>query len=168
MEEITIVTAFFNVGRENWEKFARADNDYIQYFRFWARVHNKLIVYTEPELKDVVMQIRAEYDLESRTTVIVVNDIRQLDLEIFNMMQRVLSNSLAVNYRVEANHPEAYSAKYNYVMYLKPLLICDAIEKNLAKGMIAWLDFGFNHGGEYYTQTSHIPNKPAIMHSKGM
>ena len=153
MEEITIVTAFFNIGREKWKDFNRDDNDYIRYFRFWARIQNRLIVYTESAMKDIVLQIRAEYGLADRTEVIVLDDIQSLDIEVFDAMQQALSRPEAVNYRVEPNHPEAYNAKYNYVMYLKPLIISDAIQRKMADGMIAWLDFGFNHGGEYYNQS---------------
>lgn len=35
-------------------------------------------------------------------------------------------------------------------MYLKPFFVCDAIEEGLTNENIMWLDFGFNHGGEFF------------------
>lgn len=35
-------------------------------------------------------------------------------------------------------------------MILKQWFVKDAIEKKLVNGMVAWIDFGYNHGGEYY------------------
>ena len=35
-------------------------------------------------------------------------------------------------------------------MLLKQWCVKDAVEKGIAKGMIAWIDFGYNHGGKYY------------------
>ena len=37
-------------------------------------------------------------------------------------------------------------------MNLKSWFVTDAIKNHNVKGMITWLDFGFNHGGEYYTK----------------
>lgn len=45
MDEITIVTAYFNIGREKWKGYERGDNKYINYFDFWAKIKNNIIVY---------------------------------------------------------------------------------------------------------------------------
>ena len=50
-------------------------------------------------------------------------------------------------------NPADNNALYDYVMLLKSWCLKDAVDKKLATGMLAWLDFGFNHGGNPY------PNK---------
>ncbi len=45
-------------------------------------------------------------------------------------------------------YPEVWNATYNYVMLLKAWCVCDAIQRDDASGMVAWLDFGYNHGGD--------------------
>ena len=57
-EEITLVTAYFDIGRGEWGKFKRGDNKYISYFKLWARMKNKLIVYTNAEVAKEVLAIR--------------------------------------------------------------------------------------------------------------
>lgn len=48
--------------------------------------------------------------------------------------------------------PECCNPLYNYIMYLKTYFLTDAINRGLVKNsMVAWVDFGFNHGGEIYS-----------------
>lgn len=152
MAEITIVTAFFDIGREKWTGFARDNSKYVEYFKFWARIKNKLIVYTDRETAQQVMQIRETFGLKDRTQTVIIEDIiATFDPEAYQRMERALSNELAIKFREKPTHPESYIALYDYVMYLKPFIIVDASKRGLADGMVAWLDFGFNHGGEFYT-----------------
>ncbi len=58
-EEVTIITAFFDIGRGNWQgKMQRSNEKYFEYFDFWARIKNKIVVYTEPQYKQKVLDIR--------------------------------------------------------------------------------------------------------------
>lgn len=150
MGEITIVTAFFDIGREKWTGFERDNSKYVEYFKFWARIKNKLIVYTDRKTADQVMQIRDRFGLKDRTQTVIIEDIITFDPEAYRRMEMALSNELAVKFRDQPTHPESYNALYDYVMYLKPFVIVDAGKRGLVDGMVAWLDFGFNHGGEFY------------------
>lgn len=53
MNEISIVTAFFDIGRKNWKGFERDNSTYANYFKFWARVKNHIVVYTEPKMAEI-------------------------------------------------------------------------------------------------------------------
>ena len=44
MREITIITAFFDIGRDKYAVYSRSVDKYLDYFRFWAGIKNKLIV----------------------------------------------------------------------------------------------------------------------------
>ncbi len=156
MTEITIVTAFFDIGREKWQGFERDNNKYVDYFRFWSRIKNNLIVYTDEITAEKVWKIREEYGLENRTKVIVIDNVNLLDEEIFSEIQRVVSNKAFTSFRERPENPESHSAQYNYVTYLKPYFIADAVKKEYADGMIAWMDFGYNHGGEACINSSEF------------
>jgi len=151
MQEITIVTAFFDIGRENWQGFKRDNGKYVEYFKFWARMRNKIVVYTDQETARQVVSIRNSFGLADRTQIVVIDDITLLDSEVYQCMEKVLSNDLAIKFRDKPGNPESYNSLYNYVMYLKPYFIADAVNRGLADGMIAWMDFGYNHGGSFYT-----------------
>ena len=63
-KELTVVTAYFNIGRENYNDiYARGNDKYINYFKFWARMKNDLIVYTQAEFKDEILEIREKFGL---------------------------------------------------------------------------------------------------------
>lgn len=156
MSEITIVTAFFDIGRENWKGFERDQNKYVDYFRFWAKIKNKLVVYTDEITAEKVWKIREEYGLKEQTQVIIIDDVNLLDEQIFSEIAGVVSDNRFTSFRERPENPESHSAKYNYVTYLKPYFIADAIKKDLIDGMIAWMDFGYNHGGEACIHSSEF------------
>ena len=47
MTENTLVSAFFSIGRENFKEIPRTNNQYIEYFKRWARIKNDLIFFCE-------------------------------------------------------------------------------------------------------------------------
>lgn len=153
MSEITIVTAFFDVGREKWKgRFQRSAQEYLTYFRFWARIRNKIVVYTEPELAEQVMEIRRSFGLQDRTTVISIGDMTSLEPNLYKKMEDVLANPLAIQFRKRPQNPESYNPAYNYITNMKIWFLKNTVERNLAQGTLAWVDFGYNHGGAYYTK----------------
>ena len=56
------------------------------------------------------------------------------------------------------NNPEwpENMANYNYIMLMKYWCLNHAINKKIASGLLAWLDFGFNHGGSCYINSSEF------------
>jgi protein YibB len=148
MTEVTIVTAFFPVGREDWQIYTRSNDKYIEYFRFWGRIQNKLIVYTDRETAKAVLEIREEFNLKHKTQVIIVEDVYSLEPTVYAQIEAALKNPVAVQFRTCPKNPESWNPKYNYVTYLKPYFTADAVKKGYAAGQVAWVDFGYNHGGE--------------------
>ncbi len=151
MSEISIVTWFFDIGRKDWKGFERDNNTYAEYFKFWARVKNHVVVYTEPKMAEKVKKIRDEYGLLDKTTVIVIEDVRKVDEYVYNLINTAISNELAVKYRRHPWMPESCNPLYDYVTYLKAYFTADAIKRNIiTTDTVAWIDFGFNHGGATY------------------
>ena len=66
-------------------------------------------------------------------------------------MKDALKNSLAQSFRVEQDHPEVYNPDYNYTVYLKYYFLSQAVKAGLTGNMCAWMDFGYNKGGHFYT-----------------
>ena len=75
MSEITLVTAYFNIGRESWTGYNRSNDKYIYFFIHWARIKYKLIVYTTPDIADKIKEIRHQFGLDDRTIVISIQDV---------------------------------------------------------------------------------------------
>lgn len=149
MSEITIVSAYFDIGRKNWKGLKRDNNKYLEYFKFWARINNNIIVYTIPELVDDVLLIRKNFGLLNKTKVIAITDVTKCEKEIYIRMKKVAENKIfqTFHFHKEIKHPESWSLDYNYITSLKSYFVYKAVSDFNLKGTIAWLDFGFNHGG---------------------
>lgn len=155
MKKITIVTAFFNIGRDKFKKSTRSVDDYLNYFAFWARLKNNIIVYTDKSTAPKVIEIRKQFNLENKTKIIVVDDFLNLEKDIYNKLLMIENSSDFIKYRFYKDNPEN-KAKYNYINFLKGWFINDVVEKKYASGQIAWLDFGFNHGGKVYKNADNF------------
>ena len=154
-ENITLVTCFFELNRGKWNKFNRTNGDYYKYFETWARIHNDLIVYCSVEHKEEIIAIREKYGRKN-TRVVVIDDIFGVDAELYNSIKQSISNPLSIEYRLTPENPECWNVEYNYIMLMKEWCINHAIQHNYASGMIAWIDFGFNHGDFYYKKAEEF------------
>ena len=147
-DEITIVTAFYDIGRAEWKGFERSAKKYLKYFEFWAGLKNELIVYTSKEFEKEILNIRKKFKLENKTKVIV-KEYKSFDLDALKGIYRVFKEyDQSLNRALSnLNLPEITQPLYCYITYIKPLIVADAIKNDLTSDKILWLDFGFNHGG---------------------
>ncbi|UFH65471.1 hypothetical protein KQH81_02685 [Clostridium cadaveris] len=149
MREITLVTAFFNIGREKFKAIPRTDDTYMKNFKFWARMKNKLIVYTDENTAKLVLKVRTDFGLKDKTEIIIINDIFSIEPEIFENMKKVSENNYFLDFRILPN-ATSNIAEYSYLMLLKSYFLSDAVKRGLTASQVAWIDFGFNHGGDLY------------------
>ena len=149
-KEIVIVTAFFDIHREGFEVYQRSADQYFEYFRFWARLQNRVIVYCQQNNYDKIYRVREEFGLADKTEIIVVDDIYQIEPEIYRHMCEVSGKE---SFRSSRYFDVALSnrADYDYVMLLKYWCMFDASKRIQEDVFFVWLDFGFNHGGKLYT-----------------
>lgn len=154
-DEITIVTAFFDIGRKNFKAIPRSNEKYVEYFKFWARIKNNLVVYTDSVMAKAVKKVRKDYGLLDKTKVVVIDDISNIEPELLKRMIKMDNNSTFLSFRYTDEATEN-NGLYNYVMLIKAWCMKDAVERGLAKGQIAWIDFGFNHGGKVYTRSEEF------------
>ena len=69
------IVIHLDIGRDKYAFYSRSVEKYLDYFRFWARIQNQIVVYTTPELAPKVMEIRGEFGLADKTVVIEVADV---------------------------------------------------------------------------------------------
>lgn len=152
MKEITIVTAFFDIGRGNFTDtpYVRDSETYMNYFEFWARIKNQMIIYTDKSNAKRIQEIRNKFGLEKKTIIISVDNIYEIEPDIYRQMLEIEKNNTLNEFKYYDN-AMSYKASYNYVMLLKYWCMKDAVERKLTTDTLAWIDFGFNHGGECYT-----------------
>lgn len=149
MKPTTIITAFFNIGREDFNAVPRSLDTYFDQFQFWARLKNPLVVYTTLDSRERILEIRESFGLRNRTTVVVIDDLFAIEPDIFQEMLKVSKDHWFRDFRLL---PDATSgiAQYSYLMLLKTWFVADAVSRGLTNETTAWLDFGFNHAGRVY------------------
>ena len=158
MSELTIVTAFFDIGKKDFSMMARSSEKYIHDFECWARIQNKLIVYTQPQFKDAIMSIREKFHQGHNTEIIVIDDMLSIDREIYEKYQKIAENGYLEKYKLLQGTLTANEPKYNLVTLLKFWFIMDAEKRGLIEDFAAWLDFGFGHG-EFFANPEEFDYK---------
>ncbi len=154
MVELTFVTAIFDIKREKNKKFSRSLEDYLMYFAFWARIKNRLVVYCPFELKEKILNIRKKFNLLNQTVIITYENLKGFDSKLYQSINNTMRNKYFKNFMLHSKNPEVISPDYNFIMTIKPLLVKNAIKKLKLEGQIAWIDFGFNHGGKFYKNST--------------
>ncbi|MDO4870861.1 MAG: WlaTC/HtrL family glycosyltransferase [Candidatus Saccharibacteria bacterium] len=151
MKEVTIVSAFFNIGRSNISGFNRSTQKYFDYFKVWGKIKNHLIVYTYEAMAKKVIEYRKSLGLEDRTTVVIIDDIFAEEKELYKRMKAVEKDESFLKFRLKDSIENR--ADYDYITFMKGWFLNKAFEDKLLKtDLTAWIDFGFNHGDLCYTK----------------
>lgn len=150
--EITLITGFFDVGRENYAKTPRSQDQYFAYFKRWARLKNDLIVFCQNQAAEKeIMDVRKSYDLERKTKVVVIEDIYAVEKKLYDQMVKIENNDEFLEFRVGRKDWPENKAGYNYVTNMKTYFLHRAVlEFEVKTDSVAWIDFGFDHGGSVY------------------
>lgn len=148
---ITLVSAFYDIGRENFKSFPRSAEKYLEYFKRWARIKNNLIFFcANKAMADKVLSIRADYGLKDKTIIIIKEDIETVDSDLLHKFESIENCNHFKKFREVRETPEN-KAMYNYIMFLKFYFIQQAsLLKNVDSRYLAWIDFGFEHGGDVF------------------
>ena len=154
MKPIRIVTAYFDIGRAHFEGYERDSETYFAYFRFWARIRNDMLVYCAPEHAERVLSIRAAFGLAERTEIVTVPDLFAIEPELYRKMQQAADDPGFQSFRFY-RAPEN-GAPYSYVTMLKAWCLADAAARVQDDCMLAWVDFGINHGGVTYAKSEEF------------
>jgi protein YibB len=150
MNEISIVTAFFDIGRGEWtpEKglphyLQRTTDTYFERFANMASLDNTIVVYTSEELADKVWEIRKD---KIEKTVVITIDFEDEFNDYREKIKKVQSNPefLAKINPSQVKNPEYWSSDYVLVNFLKSHFVNHAIGAGIIDtDLVAWLDFGY-------------------------
>ena len=96
MNDITIVTAFFDIGRGDWTPskglphyLQRTTDTYFDRFANMAKLDNTIVVYTSEDLAEKVWELRK--GKESETVVVVVDFEKEFD-EYRDSIRKIQNN----------------------------------------------------------------------------
>ena len=144
MKEPVIVTSFWDVGRGKDCLAPRTNERYYKEFAAWARIKNRMIVYTDPQSYPYIKKIRERYGLGQKTKIIVQNNIFSIEGDLYKKMLKVENDESFLNFRIHSK-AMANRANFNYAWLMIYWCIADAVKYLQSDDVIAWMDFGFNH-----------------------
>ncbi len=147
-ESITIITAFFDIGRGKWnsenghaQSFERTNNTYLEYFEKLATLENNMVIFTSPDFENKILALRKN----KPTQVITIDLHKKFKFSLKKIAKIQNSDSFKKLIRPELWHcPEYWSPEYVLINNIKPFFIKKAIDLNLIDSeLVAWVDFGY-------------------------
>ena len=148
MSNISIVTAFYDIGRGDWTPdkglphyLHRTTDTYIERFSHMAQLNNEIIVFSTPDIFEKLRPLNTKNNIK-----FVSFDIFQQYSELKKVIEDVQkdeSYQSIINPSQRLN-PEYWNADYVLVNFLKSTFVNLAIEhKLISNELVAWLDFGY-------------------------
>ncbi|BFY99776.1 hypothetical protein BsWGS_02814 [Bradybaena similaris] len=140
--EVTIVTAYFNLGNLNKGKKlglgGYTPEKYKRWMAVFGRIDNPLIVFTDsPEIVEIFKELRSHFASE-RSTIVLLN---RTSLWSFSLAPRIKEVFTQPGY--PAIDPNTVNENYSCVMHAKFELVNKVIrEEMFHTKYISWLDIG--------------------------
>ena len=155
MSDITIVTAFFDIGRGNLPKEKhgrvlphyqhRSLDTYFDYFNLLAKIKNRMVIYTTQDMVDKIIKVRSNNGLIDKTKIVVLPTYLPDEFKFTKTLIEEIMNS--PEYYGKIDNPqliEYWHSDYVLVNIFKSLYVTDAIEKGFVEtDLVAWIDFGY-------------------------
>ena len=138
---ITLVTAFFDIGRSNWDKYTRSVEYYINSFYNYLKLPYKMVVF---------MDSRYHLHVNSNVTIIPI-DLEFLEKNVdswkyINMEDSIMKSEnykKLLGQRIKNGNPENIYPVYNIINHSK----VDFLELALPyikTNFVCWTDFGYH------------------------
>jgi protein YibB len=150
MNNISIVTAFFDIGRGNWTPdkglphyLHRTTDTYLERFSHLAELENDITIFTSKELEGRVKSICNKR--LGRTEVITID----INFTFSEMRKKIVKIQQDRNFQSRINpqqsrNPEYWNPDYVLVTNLKAHFTNVAIEIGCTQNdLVAWIDFGY-------------------------
>ena len=167
MNDITIVTAFFDIGRGDWTPdkglphyLQRTTDTYFDRFAEMAKLENEMVVYTSTEFVERVKELRGD-----RTTEIITIDFKNSFDELKKRVSEIQKDPKfqEMIHPSQVRNPEYWNADYVVVNLLKSSFVSRAIGMNLTHNdLVAWIDFGYCKEPVNVTKWQYPFNKEKI------
>lgn len=140
----TIVTALYDIGRDNWEKFTQSYGGYIHWMERTLSLDSKIVIYTESKFYEEIKRYRLKYDPQLEKTIFVIQELDQLTAyKLYNQKLEELMFSDEFKSKAYFDVPEMTKPLYNVIMFNKVFWLKHCVEnKFFDNDMVIWADAG--------------------------
>jgi len=132
--DITIVTAFYDIGRENWTNYSRSIDEYLNSFKEYLKLDYNMIVFMDSKLNEKYIPIDLDF-LKKNTC-----------FSDFDTHSQIMNSEYYRNLISHRDNPENKYPEYNLINHSKIDFIKYSLDHGLIKGsFVCWSDFGYHH-----------------------
>jgi protein YibB len=149
MSEISIVTAFFDIGRGAWTPdkglphyLQRTNDTYFERFSHLAKLDNEMVIFTSKEFESKIKTLRGT----KPTKIYTIEFDKLVNGELKRAIEDVQSNPEYISKinPTQIKNPEYWNADYVLVNLMKSYFVYQAIALDeIHNPLVAWLDFGY-------------------------
>lgn len=139
-----IVTALYDIGRDNWDSFTLSYNTYLRWMKNTLSLKSKIVIYTENKFVKKITEYRKEFDPDLKDTIIIERPIEELDCyKLYNNKLSKLMSSENFTKKIYTHVPEMTQPLYNIIMFNKLHFLQDVKEKQYFNNdALIWVDAG--------------------------
>lgn len=150
INNITLVSAFFDIGRDNFKNYNRSTDEYLKAFFNYLDMEYKMIIFIDDRYLHRVLEYYEKCKFKNKKFVSInkqwlFNNIyawKQLDKDTRIMTSEFYKT--LVEHRIMMGKPETIYSEYNIVNHAKIDFINYAINNNYVDDeFIFWSDFGY-------------------------
>tara|TARA_R110000803_G_scaffold83898_8_gene149979 strand:+ start:627 stop:1406 length:780 start_codon:yes stop_codon:yes gene_type:complete len=147
-----IVSALFDIGRENWSNFTMSYHTYTSWAQYLLSMNTPIVFFTEEKLKNDILATRILYDPNLEQTKIIVKTKEELDLykSHYHRVKDVMESDSFAKIVQFDDVPEMCQPWYNIIMYSKLSLMQETYEQQyLPCNSLIWKDAAVYREGEF-------------------
>lgn len=159
MSRVCIVSAFLDIGRENWNTFSRSIDRYFNNFLPYTKFNfgdNEMIVFIDDRYYDKLSDLCLQ---NKQIKIIAINrEFMSNNIYAYQQLSREREIMQSENFqriiKHRIHHPECSKPEYNIMQHAKIDFVCYVINNKLSEAdFFAWSDFG------YFQNPQNIPAK---------
>lgn len=162
MQNNTIVTGFFDIGRDKWPKYNRKLAVYLSNALRNLELDVNMVIFIESKLEYYVKKCREIYPNKTHIVVMKLEDLPKYQLR--DKIKNIMDSDDFKNGIKCPNVPEMWNPDYNIVVWSKIDLLQKAIEINpFHSTHFGWLDFGIGDYCRIENLSKVFPDKIRIL-----
>ena len=138
-----LITALYDIGRDNWNHYTMSYNTYLSWMRNTLRIDDEMVIFTESKFIDQIKEYRSEVDPNGDKTIYIVQPLEELYAykRWFNELDQLQSSEM-FQQKKSFDVPEMNQPLYNVIMFNKLYWLREALWKTPDATHLVWLDAG--------------------------
>lgn len=149
----TLVTFFYDIGRENWKSYQRKAMEYIDSFNIFLNYEYKMVIFIDDRYYEILKERISNSKYPETKKLIPINkDWFESNIWAWSKLDKEKSIMDSEKYkaivsdRIKNNYPENINPYYTILTHSKIDVVNYAIDSGLVDDdHVGWIDFGYFH-----------------------